>query len=79
MTADEAWNLANSWISAWNLHDLDLIMTHYDEVIESVSPIAVRLGRSPDGRVIGKTNLRTYFERGLELHPKLHFHLQNVL
>jgi hypothetical protein len=27
MTKDEAWKLAEHWISAWNAHDLDLIMT----------------------------------------------------
>jgi len=30
MTRDEAWNLANQWVSLWNAHDLDSIMTHYD-------------------------------------------------
>ena len=27
VTRDEAWNLANHWVAAWNAHDLDLIMT----------------------------------------------------
>ncbi len=40
MTKDEAWSLANHWIAAWNAHDLDSIMTHYEDTIELTSPVA---------------------------------------
>ncbi len=63
MTRDEAWNLANHWVAAWNGHDLDLIMMHY----------------APDGTVAGKANLRAYFQRGLEAYRELHFQLEDVL
>ena len=43
MTRDEAWSLANHWVAAWNAHDLDLIMAHYEDAIELISPIAARL------------------------------------
>jgi len=35
MTRDEAWKLAEHWIAAWNAHDLDLIMTHYEEFLRT--------------------------------------------
>ena len=79
MTRDEAWSLANHWVAAWNAHDLDLIMTHYEDAIELISPVAARLLGTPDGRVAGKANLRAYFQRGLEAYPELHFHLEDVL
>ena len=79
MTKDEAWNLANHWVAAWNAHDLDLIMTHYDDAIELTSPVAARLLGISDGKVVGKPNLRAYFQRGLEAFPQLHFHLEDVL
>ncbi len=79
MTKDEAWSLANHWLAAWNAHDLDLIMTHYDDAIELTSPVAARLLGTPDGKVAGKSNLRAYFQRGLEAYPELHFHLEDVL
>jgi predicted ester cyclase len=79
MTRDEAWNLANHWVAAWNAHDLDLIMSHYEDVIELTSPVAPRLLGMPDGKVVGKANLRAYFQRGLETYPELHFHLEDVL
>ena len=79
MTRDEAWNLANHWVAAWNAHDLDLIMTHYDDPIELTSPVAAQLLGTASGKVVGKANLRAYFQRGLEAYPELLFHLQDVL
>jgi len=79
MNRDEAWNLANHWVAAWNAHDLDSIMTHYEDGIELTSPVAAQLLGTADGKVAGKANLRAYFERGLEAYPDLRFHLEDVL
>ena len=79
MTKDEAWKLANQWVAAWNAHDLDLIMTHYEDAVELTSPVAARLLETPNGKVAGKAHLRAYFQRGLEAYPELHFRLENVL
>lgn len=79
MTRDEASNLANHWIAAWNAHYLDLIMTHYDDAIELTSPVAAKLLGAPDGKVLGKADVRAYFQRGLEAYPELHFRLEDVL
>jgi predicted ester cyclase len=79
VTRDEAWKLANHWVAAWNAHDLDLIMLHYEDAIELTSPVAAQLLRTSDGKVVGKANLRAYFRRGLEAYPELHFRLEDVL
>lgn len=79
MTKDEARNLADHWVAAWNAHDLDLIMTHYDNAVELTSPVAAQLLGTPDGKVIGKATLRAYFQRGLEAYPDLQFRLADVL
>ena len=79
MNKEQAWELARHWVAAWNAHDLDLIMTHYDEAIELTSPVAARLLEKADGKVVGKTNLRAYFQRGLEAYPDLRFQLEDVL
>jgi len=39
LTPDEAWSFANHWISAWNSHDLDAILSHYDDSVELTSPV----------------------------------------
>ena len=79
ITIEEVRNLANDWIAAWNTHDLNRIMTHYDDTIELTSPVAAQLLGTPDGKVVGKANLRSYFQRGLQAYPDLHFHLEDVL
>ena len=79
MTRDEACKLAEHWVAAWNAHDLELILTHYDDVVELTSPVAAQLLGTADGKVVGKANLRAYFQRGLAAYPELHFHLENVL
>jgi predicted ester cyclase len=79
LTNDEILNLANDWVAAWNRHDLDAIMSHYDDAVELTSPVAAQLLGLPDGKVIGKANLRSYFQRGLQAFPELRFDLENVL
>jgi hypothetical protein len=76
---EDAWKLANEWIAAWNAHDLDSIMANYDDAIRLTSPVAAKLLGLTDGKVVGKTNLRAYFARGLAAYPDLRFHLEDVL
>ena len=79
MTKEELRNLADHWVAAWNSHDLDAIMSHYEDAIELTSPVAAQLLGMPDGQVVGRANLRAYFQRGLEAYPELHFQLEDVL
>jgi hypothetical protein len=79
MTKEQAWDLASQWVAAWNAHDLDSIMIHYDDALELTSPAAAQLLGSPSGKVVGKSNVRDYFRRGLEAYPELRFRLEDVL
>ena len=79
MTKEEALNLANHWVAAWNAHDLDAIMEHYEDAVELTSPIAAQLLAIPGGKIAGKENLRAYFQRGLEAYPDIRFRLEDVL
>lgn len=78
MTRDEAWKLAEHWVAAWNAHDLDMILGHYEEDMELTSPVAAQIFGTPDGKVVGKANLWAYFQRGLAAYPELHFKLEDV-
>jgi hypothetical protein len=75
----EAQQFANEWIAAWNSHDLDAILSHYDENVVLTSPVAARLLNDPSGTVRGKAALRAYFRRGLEAYPDLRFELLDVM
>ena len=71
--------MANHWVEAWNSHDLDAIMEHYDDAIELTSPVAAQLLNAPEGKVAGKAAVQAYFQRGLVAYPELHFKLEDVL
>jgi len=78
VTRDEAWKLGNDWVAAWNAHDLELIMGHYEDGVELVSPVAAQLLGVAGGKITGKAELRAYFQRGLEAYPELEFRLEDV-
>ena len=75
----EAKEFAHHWIEAWNSHDLDAILSHYDADVVLVSPVAAKILDVPSGTVEGHAALRDYFKSGLELYPDLHFELLDVL
>ena len=79
LTKTEAIEFAEHWIATWNSHDLEEIMTHYDEDVELISPVAAQILKDPSGRVVGKDNLRNYFKQGLEAFPDLEFTLKDVM
>ncbi len=78
-TESEAKQFATEWIAAWNSHNLEAILSHYDENVALTSPVAAKLLNNPSGTVRGKTALRGYFQRGLDAYPNLRFELQDVM
>jgi hypothetical protein len=79
LTPEDVNAFAQHWLAAWNAHDLDQIMAHYDDQVELSSPTAAQLLNRPGGQVVGKADLRLYFQKGLAAFPELHFTLKEVL
>jgi hypothetical protein len=79
LQASFARQFAQEWIEAWNSHDLERILAHYDDDVRLVSPVALNLLKNGHGVVQGKAALRAYFRRGLEAFSNLHFDLIDVL
>lgn len=48
LNKDDAMKLANEWVAAWNAHDLERILAHYEEFVELTSPAAARLLGRPE-------------------------------
>ena len=69
----KAHEIAREWVDAWNSHDLDRIMSHYDEDFEMRSQFIRTLVGEPSGTLRGKPAVRAYWERALALNPDLHF------
>ena len=78
LQASFAREFARDWVDAWNSHDLERILTHYDDQVLLASPIALKL-LGGDGTMRGKSALREYFLRGLAAFPDLRFNLIETL
>jgi ketosteroid isomerase-like protein len=68
---------AAEWISAWNAHDLDRILSHYATDVVFLSPFAQK--RVGHGRVIGHEALRAYWGPAIAPGSTLRFELIEVL
>ncbi len=66
-------------MNAWNSHDLEKILDHYDDEVVLISPVALKLLNNGDGVVRGKSVLREYFLRGIQAFPNRRFDLIDVL
>ena len=78
LQASFAREFAQDWVDAWNGHDLERILIHYDDEALLTSPVAAKL-LGGDGTVRGKAALREYFLRGLQAFPDLRFDLIDAL
>ena len=67
---------AKDWEAAWNSHDLNRILSHYDD--EVVFRSAKAVATVGTGIIHGKTSLRDYWARALERQPDLRFQVTQV-
>lgn len=62
----------DSWVTAWNAHDLDALLSHFADDVTFRSPVAAQLIGN-DGVIRGKDELRAYWAEGLRRIPDLRF------
>ena len=79
VTPEFAREFAASWIAAWNAHDLEAIMTHYEDDFAMSSPVIVQIVGEASGRLDGKPAIRAYWAQALSKVPDLHFELVEAL
>jgi ketosteroid isomerase-like protein len=70
---------ATEWVAAWNAHDLERVLVHYDDDFEMRSPVIVRVVGEPSGTLRGKEAVRAYWTKALAAAPDLRFELLTVL
>jgi len=66
------------WLDAWNAHDVESVLAHFDEDVTFASPVAARILDGSDGVVRGKAALRAYWREGLRRIPELRFDLVGI-
>ena len=78
MNTIQADKFADSWVRAWNAHDLETVLSHFSDDVIFASPVAAQLMVQSDGVVVGKPALRDYWEEGIRAIPDLHFEVLGV-
>jgi hypothetical protein len=78
MDAAFAEHFATEWLDAWNTHDLEAILIHFDHDVVFTSPIATQIVEGSDGVIRGTEGLRAYWSEGLRRNPDLHFDIENL-
>lgn len=74
----DAKKFAQDWITSWNSHDLEDILTHYSDDIEITTPM-IKMALGVDtGTLKGKENVADYWRKALAKLPDLHFELYDV-
>lgn len=73
-----AQGFASQWLDAWNAHDLEAILRHFDDGVVFTSPLAIRIVEGSDGAIRGKEELRSYWSEGLRRNPDLHFEIEDL-
>ncbi|MBB2991781.1 ketosteroid isomerase-like protein [Mycolicibacterium iranicum] len=77
MTIDAA-RFAADWERAWNAHDVDAVLAHFDDDVVFTSPVALRVVPDTGGVVRGKAALRDYWTTALAGIPDLRFTVESV-
>jgi hypothetical protein len=78
MPVPDPTTFTQQWLTAWNAHDLETLLTHFAEHVVFTSPVAARLMPDSNGVIRGKDELRAYWTEGLHRIPDLQFELVGV-
>lgn len=74
-----AQRFAREWVDAWNRHDVEAVLAHYQDDFEFSSPIIAIIAGEPSGRLKGKAAIGAYWRAALAKLPELRFELKTVL
>ncbi|TGD85470.1 nuclear transport factor 2 family protein [Mycolicibacterium sp. CH28] len=66
------------WVAAWNAHDIESVLLHFDDDVVFTSPVAAKLLPHTAGVIRGKAALRDYWTRALQHVGNLHFEVEGV-
>jgi hypothetical protein len=75
ITLSELQSVANKWVDAFNDHDLEQLLSLYDENVQHYSPkLKIRHPESK-GFITGKDALRTWWQDAFNRLPTLNYEL----
>jgi len=78
MPIDSARQFAEHWVSAWNRHDLEDVLSHYTDDFEMTTPMIQKLLGIVTGTLKGKKAVGDYWKAALQKMPDLKFSIIDV-
>ncbi len=71
-------DIGRNWIQHFNSKDLDKLLDLYDDKAVHYSP-RLRKGDNPEGRIVGKEQLRQWWQDSFDSLPNLRYDLETIL
>ena len=78
MTAENLQSIAFRWFDAFNNHNLELLLSLYDEDAEHFSPKLKIRQPETKGLVVGKAAMRAWWKDSFERLPTLHYKVKSL-
>jgi hypothetical protein len=72
-------NIAVNWFEAFNEHDLEKLLSLYDEHAEHYSPKLKIHQPATNGLIKGKTQLRNWWKDAFDRLPNLHYEIIKLM
>jgi predicted SnoaL-like aldol condensation-catalyzing enzyme len=78
MTSQKNLSIAHAWFEAFNSHNLEKLLSLYDDEAEHFSPKLKIRHPETNGLVIGKNALRTWWQDAFDRLPTLHYKVTSL-
>jgi ketosteroid isomerase-like protein len=78
MTNEDIKSIAQKWITAFNLHDIELLLELYDENAKHYSPRFEEQQPKTNGWLIGKEQLRAWWQGSFSTLKDLNYQLLDL-
>lgn len=78
MSAEKNLSIAMLWLEAFNAHNLEKLLSFYDDEAQHFSPKLKILHPETNGLVTGKEALRTWWKEAFDRLPSLHYKVTSL-
>jgi limonene-1,2-epoxide hydrolase len=78
MTSQKNLSIAHAWFEAFNSHNLEKLLSLYDDEAEHFSPKLKIRHPETNGLVTGKNALRTWWKDAFDRLPTLHYKVTSL-
>jgi len=78
MTHEQLQSIAMRWFEAFNAHDLEKLLSLYDDEAQHFSPKLKILRPETNGLVTGKDAMRTWWKDAFDRLPTLHYQVTSL-